>query len=94
VWVEHNITDPDSEISLENDWWKQANRRKNEGFYVDFKGGTWRLPSKLAPHECSRAVEYSEALVKGLDLIRMVPFEDHFQMAKDMKRQILSNSGK
>lgn len=88
LWVKHNITNSESEISLENDWWKHANLRKNEGFYVDFKGDAWKLPSKLSPHECSMAVKYSEYLVKRLDLIRMVPFEDHFQFIESMKRQI------
>ncbi len=94
AWVEHSITDPASEMSLENDWWKQANQRKNEGFYVDFKGGTWKLPSMLTPNECSQAIGYSEAVVEALDMIRAVPFEDHLRMVKEMKQQILRNSAK
>jgi len=88
LWVKHNITNPESEMTLENDWWEHANLRKNEGFYVDFKGGAWKLPSKLAPHKCSMAIKYSEDILKRIDLIRMVPFEDFFQIVKTTKRKI------
>ncbi|MGD2095367.1 MAG: AbiV family abortive infection protein [Phycisphaerales bacterium] len=88
LWVKHNITDPTSEVSLENNWWEHANLMKNEGFYVDFKVNTWKIPSKLSTHEYSMAVKYSEDFIKQLDLTRTVPFEDHTQFIEIMKKRI------
>ena len=70
------------------EWWKCANQRKNAGFYVDFDGSAWQLPSKSEAREYSKAANHSEQLIRQLDLIRAIPFQEYRENMARMKDQI------
>jgi AbiV family abortive infection protein len=44
-------------------WWRDANRQKNRGFYVDYENGTWSTPSDVSAAEFTEARESVAILI-------------------------------
>lgn len=51
-----NQTDNET-IKADRDWWNNANKNKQKGFYVGFEGGVWQDPLKAIEKEATEAGE-------------------------------------
>ena len=74
-WVEAQKTDPASKTKIESEWWKQANRTKNDGLYVDYIDGKWKSPSQITSEHFTKALTFTRSLVEHLNQYHSIPFE-------------------
>lgn len=78
--VEAQMTDPESKTKIESEWWKQANRTKNDGLYVDYIDGKWKSPSQITSEHFAKALTFTRSLVEHLNQYHSIPFEIYMKL--------------
>ena len=61
-WLITQMED-DSEVAVHADWWRNANKLKKEGFYVDFDGSKWRSPKSFSKKDYKKAHKHVNYLI-------------------------------
>lgn len=77
------------------EWWKDANRQKNDGFYVGYFGGKWNFPSETPEATYQRAQSMAKPFVESLAIIHTIRESDHllFSKNKEFTQQEIESSG-
>jgi len=75
----------DSKIQNGSKWWKQANRKKNEGLYVDFENGKWKDPVEITSEEFENSFDYTSSLLKHLESYQSLPSEFYTKILPNAK---------
>lgn len=58
------------------DWWKNANNRKNDGFYVGYEND-WKYPQQITSKEFEKSKRAIKGISKIMQLSKSLKIEDH-----------------
>ncbi len=74
----HNVLEKflKSERDFEK-WWKDADKLKKTGFYVDYTDGNWQLPSSVNFETYQRAVRIATPFAETLEVLTQINPEDY-----------------
>lgn len=65
--------EPSSNITDIISWYKTANNKKNQGFYVDYINQNWITPSNIKKEDCSVGVIKAKELINQLTEVKKIP---------------------
>jgi AbiV family abortive infection protein len=73
-----NILNETSQVKTNEEWWKQANSKKNAGFYVELNrgNGKWKSPDAIAKEEYLKTKAIVENLMKDLTRLEEIFFNE------------------
>jgi hypothetical protein len=66
----------DSEKKDFLDWLDNADKLKNDGFYVDYKNDKWKFPSDLTVTDYQTALRYANLILKQTEIIKSLDLTD------------------
>ena len=53
-----------------NEWWNNANQKKNQGFYIDFRDNNWIKPTQITEEDYLDSYNLVSELILTSDIIR------------------------
>jgi AbiV family abortive infection protein len=59
------------------EWWKNANERKNDGFYVGFELNNWKYPQQITKQEYEISKNMTRGIRSFIELIKTVKINDY-----------------
>lgn len=69
----------------EANWWKDANRKKNVGFYVDFVNKKWQTPVSITQQEYHESNEFVKRLLSVIKYLQSLSGEEISQISKEFQ---------
>jgi len=97
-WLNNEAESDDTDLAKENDWWKQANTMKKNGFYVGFNKGDkqWTIPSSIKKDVYLKTKKYVNNFMKQIETLYNLDYNDKFvkEMITEAKQTIIEVKNK
>jgi len=91
-WLKKEAESNDTDLAKENDWWRQANTMKQNGFYVGFNNGNkqWTNPSSINKVKYFKTKKYVDNFLKQIKVLYNLDFNNGSvnEMIGELKRKI------
>ena len=75
--IGYSLQQESSKLTDFGSWWKQANTRKNDGFYVDFRKGYWTIPTDVSQATYEETLSYVRPFVECLEILEHLQPDDY-----------------
>lgn len=96
-WLNYQSTpeSKSSQLSIENEWWRQAKALKEDGFYVRSSGKGWHTPANSKKEQYLKTRKYVSKFIDGVEILKDVDFnsEQVKKWIEEMKK-IIKNGKK
>lgn len=89
--LQHMTNDPEDRETRFATWYRGANKLKQDGFYVDWKGSDWHDPDSATAKEFGEYRSYVEWWLDRVDDILAVPIEEFASALAQYHRLASSN---